>query len=414
MRPYQTRLRGLSFAAILVAGALHATPVWADYKISPGDVIDFSVAGVPDLKQKSAVDIDGNLTLPLAGTIAAAGLTLSDLRTKLAGVLSQREFRQRGYNKIERDVIGGDEIVVTIAEYRPVYVNGDVSKPGSQPYRPGLTVRQALSLAGGYDLLRSRIEDPILQSADLQGKYTTAWLDYAKGLARVRRLKLELGQAVENEDKELAAVPLPAAALSTIAQIENAQLRIDQTDHDMQRNHLVRLQDRLQESRNMMAQRSQSETEGMQADQDEYARIQDTFKKGLAPNTRMADARRIVLLSSIQSLQSAVELERAKTDLEKGSWEIGKVENARQAKLLRELGDANISLETLRSDIRVAGDKLSYVGMRKSLGRQGTTETKIKIVREGRSLASTLDTRLEPADVVDIVLSLDLDDRPVQ
>jgi polysaccharide biosynthesis/export protein len=207
-----------------------AVPALAEYRIAVGDVIDFSVAGVPDLKQKAPVDIDGKVTLPLAGSMSAAGLTISELRSKIAAVLSQREFRQRGYNKVERDVISGEEITLAIAEYRPIYVNGDVSRPGSQVYRPGLTARQAVSLAGGYDLLRSRIEDPILQTADLQGKYTTVWVDYAKELARAKRLKAELGQAVDAEEKELASIPLSQSVLSTIVGIENAQLEIDKTD----------------------------------------------------------------------------------------------------------------------------------------------------------------------------------------
>src|ERR1700722_3507845 len=132
--------RSVLFSVCLYISLLGmAAPALAEYRIAAGDVIDFSVAGVPDLKQKAAVDIDGKVTLPLAGSINAAGLTLSELRSKVAAVLSQREFRQRGYNKVERDVIGGEEITLAIAEYRPIYVNGDVSRPGSQVYRAGLT-----------------------------------------------------------------------------------------------------------------------------------------------------------------------------------------------------------------------------------------------------------------------------------
>jgi polysaccharide export outer membrane protein len=157
-----------------------------------------------------------------------------------------------------------------------------------------------------------------------------------------------------------------------------------------------------------MAQRRDSESEGLQSDADEFAKIQDTYKRGLAPNTRMADARRIVLLSSIQSLQSAVELERAKTDLEKGTREIDKFDDARKMKLLGELRDANASLEILRSDIKVASEKLIYVGMRKSLDRQGNPDTNIQIVRDAKVIASNLDVELEPGDVVEVTLSLGL------
>ena len=46
----------------------------------------------------------------------------------------------------------GERVVVaTVVEYRPIYVNGDVSKPGEHPFRPQMTVRQAVALSGGYD-----------------------------------------------------------------------------------------------------------------------------------------------------------------------------------------------------------------------------------------------------------------------
>ena len=74
--------------------------------------------------------------------------------------------------------------------------------------------------------------------------------------------------------------------------------------------------------------------------------------------------------------------------------------------MLSDLRDSNANLETLRSDIKVASEKLTYVGMRKSLGRQGSTETNIQIVRNAKTIASNLDVELQPGDVVEVTLSL--------
>ena len=41
-------------------------------------------------------------------------------------------------------------VSVTIEEYRPIFVNGQVEKSGAYPYQPGLTIRKAVSLAGGF------------------------------------------------------------------------------------------------------------------------------------------------------------------------------------------------------------------------------------------------------------------------
>ena len=47
-------------------------------------------------------------------------------------------------------------VTVTITEYRPFYINGEVEKPGSYPYKKNLTVEKAVALAGGFTERASR------------------------------------------------------------------------------------------------------------------------------------------------------------------------------------------------------------------------------------------------------------------
>ena len=74
-------------------------------------------------------------------------------------------------------MIDADEVTTVIAEYRPIYVNGDVSKPGEYPYRPSITARQLVAVAGGYDILRTRMNNPYLESADLRSEYGSLWTE---------------------------------------------------------------------------------------------------------------------------------------------------------------------------------------------------------------------------------------------
>jgi polysaccharide export outer membrane protein len=67
-------------------------------------------------------------------------------------------------------------------------VNGDVAKPGQQTFRAGLTVRQALTLAGGY-VMRFRAKDPFLESADLRSEYMSLWTDFAREQIRISRCR---------------------------------------------------------------------------------------------------------------------------------------------------------------------------------------------------------------------------------
>ncbi|MCP3459237.1 polysaccharide biosynthesis/export family protein [Bradyrhizobium sp. CCGUVB23] len=139
--------------------------------------------------------MDGNISLPLVGTLPASGLPLPEIRAKIGAALKSKIFRQRTADGREVViVIDADEVTATIAEYRPVYVNGDVSKPGEYPYRPASTVRQLVAMAGGYDIMRIRMNNPYLESADLRSEYGSLWTEFAKGQARMWRIKNELGE----------------------------------------------------------------------------------------------------------------------------------------------------------------------------------------------------------------------------
>jgi polysaccharide biosynthesis/export protein len=83
---------------------------------------------------------------------------------------------------------------VTVAEYGPIYVDGDVSKPGEYPYRLPMTARQAMALSGGYDTMRMRVRDPFLDLADLRSEYETLWIELPKN-ERMCGVKSDLGES---------------------------------------------------------------------------------------------------------------------------------------------------------------------------------------------------------------------------
>ena len=182
--------RGTLFVALLVTTVSTTIPALAAYTLEPGDTVEVVVAGAPDLRAKAMVDVDGMVHLPLIGSVQAAGLSLEALQTEVRHELPQKTFRQRSTDGRESlMVIDPDEITIQISEYRPIYVRGDVAKPGDQVFRPGMTVRQAISLAGGYDIMRFRMGNPFLDSSDLRAEYQTLWIDYARQQAHAAALR---------------------------------------------------------------------------------------------------------------------------------------------------------------------------------------------------------------------------------
>jgi protein involved in polysaccharide export with SLBB domain len=93
-----------------------------------------------------------------------------------------------------------DEVAATIVEYRPVFVTGDVTRPGEQAFRPRMTVRQAMASAGGFSAL-GRANATSFDAANFRSEYITVWLSLAREHARVWRIKTELGENIDLDQK---------------------------------------------------------------------------------------------------------------------------------------------------------------------------------------------------------------------
>ena len=90
------------------------------------------------LNDQFIVSADGMLFLPFVGEIQAAGVRPG----VLAAAIGERLVRQMGLGR-------PPDVAVEVVQFRPFYIVGDVKAPGEFPYRPGLNVLQALSIAGG-------------------------------------------------------------------------------------------------------------------------------------------------------------------------------------------------------------------------------------------------------------------------
>lgn len=108
------------------------------YRLGPGDKIAITLFGEKQLSGAFAVNDSGNVALPLMGDVHAAGLT-SD---QLASAIEER-LRSAG---LYRD----PKVAVEVTKYRPIFILGEVAKPGQYPYQPGMTVLTAVAVAGGF------------------------------------------------------------------------------------------------------------------------------------------------------------------------------------------------------------------------------------------------------------------------
>lgn len=107
------------------------------YTLDSGDRVRVTVFDQANLTNTYAVNKGGHLAFPLVGSIAARGKTAKQLEGAIAKRL------RNGY-------LRDPDVSVEIDRYRPFFVMGEVGSSGQYTYVPGMTVQNAIAIAGGF------------------------------------------------------------------------------------------------------------------------------------------------------------------------------------------------------------------------------------------------------------------------
>ena len=123
-----------------------------DYRLGAEDKVKVSVFGETDLSGEFVVDSSGVLAVPFVGQITAKGLTL-------------REFERAYAAKLrEAQILRDPRVSAEVISFRPIYVLGEVKKPGQYAFVSGMTVQKAVALAEGYTYRASESSVEITRS----------------------------------------------------------------------------------------------------------------------------------------------------------------------------------------------------------------------------------------------------------
>ena len=118
-------------------GAIIDTGSARPYLLDTGDKLRIFVYGQPNLSRLYAVDQSGVVSVPLIGSVRARGLTTTQLEGAIRGRLGQQLVRD-------------PQVTVDVQQNRPFFSLGEVRLAGQYPYVNGMTVENAVAIAGGY------------------------------------------------------------------------------------------------------------------------------------------------------------------------------------------------------------------------------------------------------------------------
>lgn len=108
------------------------------YRLAAGDVISVRVFNEPEFTQERVRLTDaGTMSFPILGELQVLGRTVGEIEAMITQRLRGR-------------ILVNPQVTVLMEQYRPFFINGMVERPGAYPFVPGLNVRKAASIAGGF------------------------------------------------------------------------------------------------------------------------------------------------------------------------------------------------------------------------------------------------------------------------
>lgn len=370
-------------------------PAWAAYVVQRGDVLFVSIAEDRDAGREARVNADGRIMLPYIGGVMAAGTDLDAIRGRIESALT------------DEGIIRKPTVVVEVSKYRPVYVGGDVTRPGAIGFEVGLTVRQALVLAGGIDSPEGPDQLTTEDLLELKARFKVNAADLVDVDSRIARLRAELAETSDMDASGVAGGPSGPELAEPILSLEAELLRDVLATRASERAHfedLVRLTDFEIEVLGRQASLQEEEEASQQSEVDAARKL---YEQGLVPLPRVQELERERSRLRRDLLESRAFAARARQYRATSEYELATARTTWRLELREKLRDALLDRAKLKAESEAIAGGLVAAGI--SLvdnGRIGRAEPEIVIHRkvggQSESIRAGMETEILPADVLEV------------
>ena len=367
----------------------------AEWQTAKGAIRDWSA-----VSGDYSIGADGALSLPFIGTLPADGRTTAELAEEI-GRKMQVLFGLKDLPSAS----------VEIAEYRPVYLAGEVQTPGAYPYAPGLTVLKAVSLGGGLKRADpdQRFARDFLRS---EGEAAVQLAERNRLLIRRARIAAEMGAAKDIVmPKELGDSDEARAILES----EKALMASREKRLRLQLTALADLKSLLTNEIDALGKKSETQTRQLELVQGDLTKVDSLAEKGLAISSR-----RLALEQRAADLQAALlDIDtaslKAKQDINKASQDETNLQNDWDAQLAQEMQNTEQELDTLTLKLGTSRDLMSEAMLQSAdavtlKGGASAANIGYSILRtvkgKAEQIRATETTPILPGDVVKVDLSL--------
>lgn len=337
------------------------------------------------------VNSAGYISMPLIGDVKAAGKTTSELSDVIAEGLVKK------IGTVKRP-----EIAIEITQYRPFYILGPVSKAGDYPYRPNLTVLQAVGIAGGFR--RTADERPERESISGEGDLSVLQLNMSSYLTQLARLNAELSDA--------GTITFPAEINSqannpTVRDFIKQQVSIFQSRKESMRAQLKSyeaLKVLLAQEVTSLNERAQSQQRQIELAKRERDAVDTLMNKGLTVNARQSTLEQQLAQFESSRLDISTSILRAQQELSKADRDSLELRNKFKNAVSDEIHAVSLKVQETKEKINTAQALLSETDgyITKASDRNARISYTIvrKVDGKVQEIAADESTPVFPEDVV--------------
>ncbi|WP_018857338.1 polysaccharide biosynthesis/export family protein [Rhizobium sp. 42MFCr.1] len=367
----------------------------AEWQTADGSIRDWSV-----ISGDYTVGPSGSISLPFVGDMPASGKTTDAIAQEIGSAL-QKQFALKDRPSAS----------VELSEFRPVYLSGDVEKPGEYPFAPNLTIVKAVSLAGG--LRRADAGQRFARDfINAKGDAVVYMADRARLLVKQARLRAEIAnQDTIEMPKELQDKPEAKPLLDS----ETALMNTRKKRLTLQLQALADLKQLLQSEVETLAKKSETQTRQLQLATADRDKVEDLAEKGLALSARKMAAEQRAADTEATLLDIDTNSLKAKQDISKADQDEITLRNDWDAQLAQELQNAEAQLDELHLKLETSNSLMAEALTQSTDAARFDTSTgaasiAYSIVRDVDGKAKEIpvqeNTALQPGDLIKVTAGL--------
>ncbi|MDK1374660.1 MULTISPECIES: polysaccharide biosynthesis/export family protein [unclassified Sinorhizobium] len=367
----------------------------AEWQTAEGAVRDWSA-----VSGEYTIGASGNLSLPFVGDLPASGKTTTEVAAEI-GIQMQKLFGLRDRPSAS----------VEMAQYRPVYLTGEVETPGEYPYVPKMTVLKAVSLGGGLRRAESGgrfVRDYITAS----GESAVQVAERNRLLIRRARLQAEIGK---RNNIELPDELKKVEGVDELLADEAALMASRDKRQERQLAALADLKSLLQGEIESLGKKSETQARQLELVKEDREKVDSLAEKGLALSQR-----KLALEQRVADVQSSLldidtNTLKAKQDYNKATQDETNLRNDWDEQLAQELQNTEAELDTLSLKVGTNRDLMAEALLQSAEAarledQKSEANITFSIIREkdGKpaEIAANENTEVLPGDVIKVSAAL--------